>query len=324
MAKAARFTALAAVAVLAAVAPASARTRGLHVSSAPRHALQGTNARISVTVRPAGAACTLRLRYHDGSYQQGLARVVARGGLASWTWTVPTTVQAGQALATVRCGRAGSLTRTLVVVGRLIAPKIVVQQSGYSVRPGTTSGARLSYGLILHNASPTQDATSVTVQTNFVLADDHLLGTDTHTISTIGAGADYALGNTVSFPGAAPIARLEVVIQTGGFARHTLHLPTLANIHLVPGQFDPSWLGKVEGELQNTDPALTLRSATLSAVVFDQAGNILGGGNGFAFAALPPGAREFLSLGNGFDVIPMEKAAQARVSITPSWQQASG
>ena len=88
--------------------------------------------------------------------------------------------------------------------------------------------------------------------------------------------------------------------------------------------FKDATFDKVLVVFQNTDPALTLRSATLSAVVFDQAGNILGGGNGFAFAALPPGAREFLSLGNGFDVIPMEKAAQARVSITPSWQQASG
>jgi hypothetical protein len=216
------------------------------------------------------------------------------------------------------------VTRKLVIVGRLVAPKIVVQQTGFSIRPGPGAGSRLSYGLMLHNASPSTDATKVTVQTNFVLADDHLLGTDTRTVPAIGAGDDYALGNTVSFPGAAPIVRLEVVVQTGGFARHSLHLPTLANIHLVPNQFDPSWLGSVEGELQNTDPALTLQMSTLSGVVFDASGNILGGGNGFEIGILPPGAREFLKFGNGLDVIPMAKASQVKVSVSPTWQQASG
>jgi len=60
--------------------------------------------------------------------------------------------------------------------------------------------------------------------------------------------------------------------------------------------------------------------AQLSAVVFDPAGNIVGGGTGFAFQALPPGARLFLQM-SGFDVIPLEKAASTMVSIAPTWQQ---
>ena len=88
----------------------------------------------------------------------------------------------------------------------------------------------------------------------------------------------------------------------------------------MPQLFDPKWVGTIEGELQNTDPALTLRSALLSAVIFDSAGNILGGGGGMSFQALPPGARVTLQM-SGFDVIPFEQAASTMISITPSWQQ---
>lgn len=323
MARAARLTSLTALALLVAVAPAAARSNGIRVSFAPQHALEGRDARISVRVRPAGVACTLRVRYHDGSRQQGLGRVVAKGGRAAWTWTVPTNVQAGRATATVQCGRAGTLTRRLMIVGRLLAPKIVLLQSGFSTRTVGT-GTELSYGLILHNTSSTRDATQVSVQVNFVLSDDHLLGTDTHTVSLIRAGTDYYYGASVTFPGAAPIARLEVVLQTQGFAARQTHMPTLANIHLVPSTFDASRLGDVEGEIQNTDPSLSLQSASLSAVVFDAAGNILGGGSGLVFGGLPPGAREFLQFDGGLDVIPTQDAASVQVSVIPTWQQPSG
>ena len=320
-ATAARLVAIAAAAVFAvSVGPASAKSAGISFSLFPAHVVQGNPASVAVTVRPSGVSCTLAFRYHDGSAQSGLARTTAAGGHASWTWTVPITVQAGVAKATVRCARAGTVTRSILIVGKLIAPRIVVKQQGFSTRPLATMGTRLSYGLILHNATDQRDALSVSVQVNFVLADDHLLGTDSQTIDGIAAGSDYALGNTVYFPGSAPIARLEVVVQVGNFGPHTLHYPTLANIHIVPLLSDAKWVGTIEGELQNTDPVMTLRATRLSCVLFDAAGKILGGGTGFALQTLPPGAREFLQLTNGFDVIPTEQAASAMVSMLPTWQ----
>ena len=76
---------------------------------------------------------------------------------------------------------------------------------------------------------------NVTVQVNFVMGDNNLLGTDTQHIVGIPAGADFALGRMVNFPAAAPITRLEVVIQVEKYQPRSLHNPTLANIHLVPG-----------------------------------------------------------------------------------------
>jgi hypothetical protein len=320
-ATAARLLAIAAAALFAVSAgPASARSAGITFSLFPAHVVQGNAARVAVTVRPSGVSCTLGVRYHDGSAQSGLAPATATGGHASWTWTVPTNIQAGVAKATVHCARAGAVTRSVLIVGRVVEPKIEVKQQGFSTRPLTGAGTRLSYGLILHNDAGQRDALNVSVQVNFVLADDHLLGTDTQTLDGIAAGSDYALGNTVYFPGAAPIVRLEVVIQVANFGPHTLHYPTLANIHIVPATYDTKWVGTIEGELQNTDPVMTLRATRMSCVLFDSAGIILGGGSGVALQALPPGAREFLQLTNGFDVIPAEQAASAMVSMMPTWQ----
>jgi hypothetical protein len=324
MPSAARLTAIVAVIlVVASAGTASARTSGIGFTFVPQHVVQGSDARIIVSVHPAGARCSLSVRYQGGTPQPGISPVIAAGGFASWAWHVPITVQAGPAKVTVRCGGAGSSSRSLVIVGRLVEPKIIVAKQGFSIRPNSFGiGNRLSYGMVLHNQAAQRDALDVSVQTNFVMADDHLLGTDTQHISGIAAGSDYALGNSVSFPALAPIVRLEVVVQVATYAKATIHYPTVANIHIVPQLFEPNWIGTVEGELQNTDPTMTLSSAQLSAVVFDSAGNIVGGGNGFAFQPLPPGARLFLQMTSGFDVIPVQNAASTMVSVVPTWKQA--
>jgi hypothetical protein len=319
LAIAARFIAIVAVAAVFAV-PASARSTGVGFTFVSKKVVQGEEGHVSVRVRPSGSTCTLTVRYQGGTKQNGIGAAVATGGRAAWTWKVPTDVQAGPATATVRCGRAGATTHSLIIVGRLVEPKITVLKQGFTTRPNPSIGTRLSYGVILHNDSTSKDALDVSVQVNFVMGDNNLLGTDTQHIG-IPAGGDYALGRMVSFPAAAPITRLEVVIQVMKYAAPSLHGPALANMHFVPQLFDTSWLGSIEGEIQNTDPELFLQSATLSAVVFDADGNVIGGGTGFAFQLLPPGAREFIKLTTGLDPIPIDKAASAIVSVTSTWKQ---
>jgi hypothetical protein len=319
MANAARLAALA-LSVLALMAPsASAQSSGLHITLIPAHVVQGTSARIAVNVKPTGVSCGLHVRYTGGGTQSGLPKVVAKYGYASWNWNVPIDVQAGAATVGISCGRAGSVSRKILVVGRLVAPKIDVIKTGFTTRTSANGQTRLSYGVLLHNDSSATDATQVSVQTNFVLGDDHLLGTDTQRVSGLSADADYAVGNTITFPGLAPVVRLEVVVQVTHFAPHAMHFPTLANIHLVPGSFDPAWLGSVEGEIQNTDPVMTLQSATLTTIVFDSNGNIIGGATGFAYQPLAPGVRSFIKIANGLDVIPMVNAASVSVYAVPTW-----
>jgi len=246
----------------------------------------------------------------------------AANGRATWTWRVPLSAQAGLAKVTASCAGAGTASRGLIVVGQLIPPKISVVKDGFSVRPHDYgSGSDVSYGVILHNASSNADATNVSVLVNFVLADNKLLGSQSSNLQLLRAGSTYALGASMSFPGAAPIARLEVVVQIGGKQAASPHQPVLSNVIIEPDQFKPDWVGDVAGELVNADPTLTLQNASLSAVVFDKAGNVVGGGNGFSSFTLPAGTRAVFKLTSGFSAIPMVKADSVSVSVIPSWKQ---
>ena len=321
-----RLTVLGALLALAAAAPAAARTDradGVRVAFASQRVVQGNDASISVLVSPAGVRCALSVRYANGARQKDLAPQTAANGRASWQWRVGLGTAIGRARATVSCGRAGKVTRRFMVIGQLIPPRIEVVKKGFSIRAKPYGGTGVSYGLLLQNDSQQFDATKIYVLINFVMADNHALGTTTTTVNGIQAGGSYALGGELTFPGAAPIQRLEVVIQVGGQSRPQLRLPAPANIHVMPDQYDPGFVGSVEGELLNTQPSLVLQSCQLSAVILDEAGNVLGGGTGSAYATLPPATREGIKLtGGGFSDIPIDHAARAIVSMQPSWAPA--
>jgi hypothetical protein len=322
-----RLAALGAFLCLALVlaAPATARTDradGVRVSFASQRVVQGNDASMSVLVSPSGVRCGIAVRYANGAKQKGLAAQTATNGRATWRWQVGLATATGRARATVSCGRAGKVSRRFMVIGQVISPKITVLKKGFSIRAKPYGGTGVSYGLLLGNDSQQFDATNVYVLVNFVMADNHALGTATTTVNAIQAGGQYALGGELTFPAAAPIDRLEVVIKVGGHSRPQLRLPALANIHVMPDLYDPAWVGSVEGELQNAQPSLVLQNAQLSAVVFDEAGNVLGGGTGYAFATLPPASREVIKLTSGFGDIPIAHAVSALVSVQPSWIQA--
>jgi hypothetical protein len=138
LAIAARLTAVAAVAVFA--GSAAAQSTGVGFTLLPKKVVQGTDARVGVSVRPSGTRCTLSVRYQGGTQQRGLGAAIATGGRAGWTWHVPTDVQAGPAKTTVRCAGAGSATHALLIVGRLIEPKITVTKQGFTTRANPARG----------------------------------------------------------------------------------------------------------------------------------------------------------------------------------------
>jgi len=323
-----RLAGLGALVALACSAPAAARTdradrtERVRVAFSSQRVIQGNDASISVLVSPAGVRCGLSVRYANGARQKGLAPQPATNGTASWRWQVGLGTAIGRARATVSCGRAGKVTRRFIVIGQLIPPRIEVAKKGFSIRARPYGGTGVSYGLLLQNDSQKFDATKIYVLINFVMADNHALGTTTTTINAIQAGGTYALGGELTFPGGAPIQRLEVVIQVGGQSRPQLRLPAPANIHVMPDQYDPAWVGSVEGELLNSQAGLVLQNCQLSAIVLDEAGNILGGGTGYAFATLPPATREVIKMTSGFNDIPSAHAVSAIVSMQPTWSQA--
>ena len=306
-------------AVLAALALPGHASASVRISFLPKRVTQGNDATLKVGVHPT-AMCKVAVRYGAGVRQQGLGAVYAAKGRATWKWQVTGAAPAGQARVTVSCGRAGRASRTFIVVGWVVPARIAVDKMGFSVRPSSYGGgSTVSYGVVLRNTSPNQDALKVSVLVNFVMADNHLLGTAQTSVAEIAAGTQYALGNQLSFPGAAPIARLEVVLQVGGRGRQPMLHPGFDNLHFVPQLFDPSWLGSIEGEVINDQATYTLKSVSVSAVVLDRSGSVIGGGNGFAFGVLPPGAREVLKLSNGLSSIPFAQAADMMLSAVGTY-----
>jgi len=304
-----------------AAASATARSSSVRFLFLPARALQGGEVAVRIGVRPISARCSLSVRYNGGGTQTGLASARAKNGLVEWRWVVPKDTQAGLARLTASCAGGGRVSAKLLVVGQLIPVKVDVAKRGYSIRPLPYGGTSVSYGVILHNDSKDQDALNVNVLVNFVMADNKLLGSESSNVTQISAGSDYAVGDDVTFPGGAPIERLEVVVQIGAHGLHGTLPPATANIHVLPDPYDPGWVGSVEGELINDHPDLLLSSAWLSVVILDANGNVLGGGSGYAFQALPPGTREFIKITNGLKAVPITLAASAVVSINASWRQ---
>lgn len=302
-------------------ASASGRASAVQFISGNERVVQGNEATVTVAVRPSSARCSLSVRYKGGSRQKGLAVVTATSSVATWTWEVPRKAHTGPARVTASCRGAGRATKRLTVIGQVLPPTVNVVKTGWSARPYPFGGTGVSYGVILSNESKKQDALDVNVLVNFVMADNRLIGSASNRVGDIAAGTQHALGGELQFPGAAPIARLEVVVKIGrgGPATHTK--PGISAVRVVPSIFEPQWCGSVEGEIQNDSPVRNLQSTELSTVVLDADGNILGGGNGFGGATLPPAARVFFKIDNGMRPIPFYKAASALVSVVPTYAQ---
>lgn len=310
-----------ALGVAAFAGAASGRVQSVAFVAGPDRVVQGNPATVSVSVSPAGARCSLSVRYRSGAKQKGLKTVTAAGGKASWTWTVPRKVQPGVTHVTASCSGAGRATRTLTVIGGVVPPKIDVLRSGWSVRPYPFGGTGVSWGVILANRSKTQDALDVNVICNMVMADNRLVGTASAHITDFAADTQHATGGELNFPAGAPIARLEIVVQIGRVGPATRLKPGVSFVRVAPSAFEPGWTGEIDGEIQNDSPVKTLRMVELSGVVFDAEGNIIGGGTGFTVGALPPAARMVLRITTGMRPILYAKAAAAMVSVVPTYQK---
>jgi hypothetical protein len=307
---------------LLALAPSAGAAAGLRFTLVPQRAFQGEPASVSIAVQPAGARCSLAVRYANGVRQARLGKVRAVRGRAKWSWRLPVDAAIGPALVTASCPRVGTLTRSILVVGSTVPLPVDVVRSGFSIRPNPGGGTTVSYGVLIRNGSQVFDALGVSVLVNFVDGANVLFGSATSRVNGLGAGQTYALGAELAFPGAAPVDHLEIVVQVGGRQPRSARQPALANLRILASPNDPGYVGSLEGELINDDPGLLLRTARLSAVVLDAEGNILGGANGYALAALPAGTREFFKLTAGVKAIPLDRAASVVMSVEPTYAPA--
>jgi len=319
----ARFFALAALTGLCLAATAGASidvASSLRFGFVPQKAFQGQPASLSVVVRPTGVRCAASIRYADTTVHR-LASVVARAGKASWKWTIPPKAKIGAASATVTCGKVGKVSRSFAVVGPPSAPaKVVVRKSGFSQRVRTNS-RDVSYGIVLANPSPENDALDVYVLVNFIDATNRVVDTDTTRVGGVGAGSEFYLGGYTSIPDASPVSKLEIVTRISSQAPKRQLGPPTSDVLVQASRFEPGWVGAVVGQVQNDHPTMLLLRADISAVIYDSAGNVIGGGTGYSTGGLLPGVRAYFSAASGVSSIPSEQAFSAGVSVLGRYEQ---
>jgi hypothetical protein len=306
-------TALAALMLTATAAGSLDAGSSLRFGFVPQRAFQGQPASLSVVVRPTGVRCAATVRYADTTLQR-LPSVVARAGKASWRWQIPAKAKTGSATASVSCGRAGKSARNFIVAGPPSAPARVIQgKNGFSQRIVSTS-RKVSYGIELANPSPENDALDVKVLVNFVDATNRVVQTDTVNVDRIGAGTVYYLGGSTTIPDSTPVSKLEIVTRITGQAPKTKIGPSLADVLVQAQVFEPAWTGAVVGQIVNDHPTKLLKNTQISAVIYDSAGNVIGGSRGGSYGELMPGVRAYFQAASGANAIPFDRVASASVS----------
>ena len=289
----------------------------------PQRVFQGQPAAVSVVVRPTGVRCTGAVSYSGGVVATRLPRVDARAGKASWKWKVPAAATPGPAKVIVACGIAGKGTRTISVVKPPSAPAIVlVKKHGFSQRVRVTTRT-VSYGIELANPSPENDALDVSVLVNFVDATGRVVDSATSRVPAVGAGTVYYLGGYTSIPDGSPVSKLEIVARLGGQAPKRKLGPPFANVLVQALKSDPAWVGAVTGQVENDFAGMFLARTRISTVIYDSAGNVIGGATGSAEGGLLPGVRAYFQASTGAASIPFERAASAGVSTIGSYSPTS-
>jgi len=285
----------------------------------PQRTFQGQPASLSVVVRPTGSRCTAAIRYADRSLQT-LPAVRSRAGKASWKWRIPAKAKIGSATATVSCGKAGKVARSFAVAGPPTAPaRVVIQKNGFSQRVMYTT-RKVSYGIELSNPSPENDALEVDVLVNFLDATNRVVDTDTTNVDAIGAGTIYYLGGSTTIPDGSQVSKIEIVTRIGGQQPKKKLGPGFSDILVQAQKFDPAWTGAVVGQILNDYPAMLLLRTQVSAVIYDSAGNVIGGSTGRNGDQLLPGVRAYFQSTTGADAIPFDRVGSASVSMLGAYQ----
>ena len=286
----------------------------------PQKAFQGQPASLSVTARPSGVRCVPTIRYANGA-TQALKPTIARGNRASWTFKIPAKARIGSASATVKCGRAGKVTRNFAVVGPPAAPaRVVVKKSGFSQRVRSIQ-REVSYGIVLSNDSPEKDALGVSVIVNFIDSTNRVVATQSELIGAVGAGTDFYLGGATSIPDSTPVSTLEIITRIGSQDLAAKLSPATSDVLVQQALYDPGWVGAVVGQITNDHPTKLLSSATVFTVVFDASGAVLGGGKGYSSAGgMLPGVRAYFSASSGVSPIPIDRAASAGVTVLAQYE----
>ena len=210
-------------------------------------------------------------------------------------------------------------TKVKATFGRIppkaVPANLVLRKSGFSQSIDTAGIDDVSFGMVIRNTSPDEDALHVSATVNLLAGNGSIIQTYPGGIFAIPAATAYYYGHDSVLDGDQRVAKLEVVLHIGDSAKKSLTLPPAADVHLSQ---DDSGGMSVEGELSNPFTKTLASSAGITGVVFDSAGNVLGGGSTFPLNDVPPGTR----IGFAMDVSGIRTSqapASAQVSAEPEF-----
>ena len=306
---------LAAVVALALAGGASARATGVSVQGLSKPVFTGQMITIHADVRPAGAQCSLSIRYSSNRVQRLGARTANARGI-NWGVRIPA-VPSGRARATVACGKAGTATTMFTVKHALQAPRIVIERSGWSQRPNPRFGYSYTcFGLQVQNARTGLDAGRIALLVNLVDADNRVLATDHLRLGRIPAGTTVYTGHQLRM-GLTEVARIEVVVVEATSQEMEPATPPLVSDVIIAVAASGPYVGTIFGQLLNRS-RLPMRSGEIGFLLQGADGSIVGGGRGTARGPVSLGARELFKSSGSFDAVP-HGGTEALISIVPRY-----
>jgi|SRR5438270_1934213 len=317
-----RITAPLVVAAFALTAATASAAPGSADGISPSLVHQGQKTTLTAKVAK-NALCGAMLQFSNAKLLTVTPKRAPKGRV-SFVVRIPADAAVGQGRWSVNCTSGGATGGTFVVVAAKSVsgsalPRVVVAKQGFSQKPDSWGpGSHISFGLILHDDSATDDALNVYLIVNMVSSSGELIGSLAKTIPLVQSGSDYAYGDSMALRTQEDVASLEVAVRVGSHeAKSKRTMPDFANIRILPSQFDAEHVSEVDGELVNDNSPLTLMSVNLSIVVLDASGLPIGGGSAYSGTALPPNTRFVFLAQQGFDSILLSRAASVVITSSP-------
>ncbi len=233
-----------------------------------------------------------------------------------WLVRIPPDAAPGRWSLVVACTGLGRARAVLQVGRKLVPAQVVVTKSGFT-QMALSTGNAITYGLVLANTSPDEDALGVDVRVSFADTQGRSVASDSTTITGTPAGGTFYLSGEV-FPNVSlTVASLQPTVSVRASKPKRLVLPPVSGTQLsaTGGFFNEL---TVTGNLTNPYAKPMPESATIYAVVFDGQGNVLGGGSEQTLAQVQPGATVSFQLSSlRLFLVPADRAASVQVSVDP-------
>ena len=185
--------------------------------------------------------------------------------------------------------------------------EVVIDKAGFAYE---SEYGELGYGLVLKNTSE-MDAVGVQVSINFMDKSGTILVTEDDSLNVIPAGETYYLGGSTYAEDGKP-KKMEAFIDIESSEPAQYELPKVSKVRILKDE----WMGvSVKGQVKNIFDDDLSSMATITCVIFDKNGKVVGGGFTFLDADLRSGRTAGFEIVNGPGATPVSQAASAQASM---------